>query len=67
MYTSVLDLILQTPDQDAVITGVIEGLTPGLHGFHIHQYGSILGGAFGGAHMVPSSAVFGNFFKKGQG
>ena len=39
---------VQTPDQDAVITGVVEGLTPGPHGFHIHQYGSFLGGTFMG-------------------
>ena len=40
--------IVQTPDQDAVITGVVEGLPEGEHGFRIHQYGSFLGGTFMG-------------------
>lgn len=49
-----ITIMQPTPDQDAVITGVVEGLTPGLHGFHIHQYGSILGGCgAAGGHYNP--------------
>ena len=37
------------------ITGSIKGLTPGAHGFHVHQYGDLRApdGASAGAHFDP--------------
>lgn len=50
----------------AEITGVVEGLEPGQHGFHIHEYGNFQEGCgdagghynpFGTVHGAPDAAV----------
>jgi Cu-Zn family superoxide dismutase len=60
-----------TFEQDAkggptTIKGEVKGLTPGLHGFHVHQYGDLSQGCasagghfnpFGKTHGAPSSST----------
>ncbi|EGT38329.1 hypothetical protein CAEBREN_18250 [Caenorhabditis brenneri] len=47
-------------DKPAEITGEISGLTPGRHGFHIHQYGdSTKGCESAGPHFNPSEKTHG--------
>ncbi len=48
------------------LTGKIEGLTPGKHGFHIHQFGDIsaVDGSSAGGHYAPEDHQHG---KPGKG
>lgn len=51
-----------TAVEDGVrITAHLEGLTPGLHGFHIHQYGdcSVPDGTSAGGHFNPAGVPHG--------
>jgi len=42
------------------VTGDIHGLTPGLHGFHIHQYGDLSNGCVSaGGHFNPAGNTHG--------
>lgn len=47
--------------------GEVSGLTPGLHGFHVHEFGecSDLGKA-AGSHYNPKNNAHGNVLKDGQ-
>jgi Cu-Zn family superoxide dismutase len=44
------------------ISGEIRGLTPGLHGFHVHEYGDISStdGSSAGAHFNPTNMPHGD-------
>ncbi|RCN29756.1 copper/zinc superoxide dismutase [Ancylostoma caninum] len=43
-----------------LIQGEIKGLTPGLHGFHVHQYGNLSGGCISaGPHFNPFNKTHG--------
>ena len=46
--------MLQKDGADIEISGTITGLTPGLHGFHIHEFGNLTNGCVtAGAHYNP--------------
>jgi len=47
--------------QPTIIKGIIKGLTPGKHGFHIHEYGDLSDGcASAGGHYNPDGVDHGN-------
>jgi Cu-Zn family superoxide dismutase len=56
-----LSILLQAKEGDeTVIKGEISGLTPGEHGFHIHQYGDSTQGCISaGPHFNPFSKTHG--------
>jgi Cu-Zn family superoxide dismutase len=49
-------------DEHVEVSGEILGLTPGSHGFHIHEYGDIsaLDGGSAGAHFNPTDMPHGS-------
>src|SRR5262245_1948085 len=54
--------ITQTAD-GVTIEGKIEGLKPGLHGFHVHEFGDVSGTADGnsaGSHFNPTQSPHGD-------
>jgi Cu-Zn family superoxide dismutase len=50
----------------ALFTPVLKGLTPGLHGFHVHENGQC-GPALKAGKMVPGLAAGGHFDPSGSG
>lgn len=51
----------QEPGKPTVIKGIIKGLTPGKHGFHIHEFGDLSDGcASAGAHYNPTGVKHGS-------
>lgn len=42
-------------DGGVQVRGVITGLTPGKHGFHIHAFGDVSSGAASGGHFNPDN------------
>ena len=49
-------LLMQGPGTPTLIKGTISGLTPGKHGFHIHEFGDMSQGCKSmGAHYNPVS------------
>src|SRR5688500_14597612 len=48
------------------VAGEINGLTPGLHGFHIHEFGDCSdAGKAAGSHYNPKNKPHGNVLKDG--
>ncbi|OMH82035.1 Superoxide dismutase [Cu-Zn] [Zancudomyces culisetae] len=51
----------EAPGSVVKITGSLEGLTPGLHGFHIHEFGDTSNACMGaGTHYNPTGHVHGD-------
>jgi Cu/Zn superoxide dismutase len=44
--------------EEVTVTGVIEGLTQGMHGFHIHEKGDLTGGCGSAAGHFNPQQVF---------
>ncbi|VDL78489.1 unnamed protein product [Nippostrongylus brasiliensis] len=59
--SEVLKNIFQDKESDpCVIKGEIKGLSPGLHGFHVHQYGDSTNGCISaGPHFNPFNKTHG--------
>jgi len=54
-------LLMQKPGTPTLIKGRIEGLKPGEHGFHIHEFGDMTDGcASMGGHYNPDGVDHGN-------
>jgi len=50
----------QTFGEETIIKGIVKGLTPGLHGFHIHEFGDLSDGcASAGGHYNPEGVEHG--------
>jgi superoxide dismutase, Cu-Zn family len=54
-------IMLRQAEDGLHITGNVTGLTPGLHGFHIHQYGDLRApdGSAAGGHFNPAGTAHG--------
>mgnify|MGYP001192794102 CR=1 FL=1 len=51
----------QKPGNPTIIKGIIKGLEPGKHGFHIHEYGDLSDGCTSaGGHYNPDGVDHGN-------
>jgi len=51
----------QKPGKPTIIKGIVKGLTPGKHGFHIHEYGDLSDGcASAGGHYNPDGVDHGS-------
>ena len=50
----------QEPDSPTIIRGIIKGLTPGKHGFHVHEFGDLSKGCeSAGGHYNPEGVDHG--------
>jgi len=51
----------QKPGMPTIIKGIVKGLTPGKHGFHIHEFGDLSDGcASAGGHYNPEGVDHGS-------
>ena len=51
-------LLMQAPGTATLIKGTITGLTPGKHGFHIHEFGDMSDGCKSmGGHYNPDGVI----------
>ena len=57
-------LLIQAPGTPTLIKGIITGLQPGLHGFHIHEFGDMSDGCKSmGGHYNPDDVDHGDIIK----
>uniref|UniRef100_A0A3G1STG5 Superoxide dismutase [Cu-Zn] n=1 Tax=Sclerodermus guani TaxID=380176 RepID=A0A3G1STG5_9HYME len=55
-----LKLVQSVPNGPVKVTGTIKGLTPGLHGLHVHETGDLSEGCKSlGGHFNPDNATHG--------
>jgi superoxide dismutase, Cu-Zn family len=60
VVSGVVHFTQASEDSPTVIEGEIKGLTPGLHGFHVHEYGDTTNGCVSaGAHYNPHGKTHG--------
>lgn len=53
--------VTQKPNEETVIKGIFKGLTPGKHGFHIHEFGDLSKGCeSAGGHYNPHGVDHGD-------
>ncbi|XP_011696375.1 PREDICTED: superoxide dismutase [Cu-Zn], chloroplastic-like [Wasmannia auropunctata] len=58
--TGILKIAQRKPNGPVCITGIIRGLTEGLHGFHVHERGDLSNGCTStGAHFNPKNVHHG--------
>ena len=56
-------LLIQAPETATLVKGTITGLTPGEHGFHIHEFGDMSDGCKSmGGHYNPDGVDHGRGF-----
>ncbi|GAB6028991.1 Superoxide dismutase [Cu-Zn] [Chamberlinius hualienensis] len=56
----VINFNQEYPNGPVAITGEVRGISPGLHGFHIHQYGDTTNGCTSaGPHFNPENMTHG--------
>lgn len=56
------EILFEDVEEGVRITGRVEGLEPGLHGFHVHRYGDLSdrsSGASAGDHFAPEGSPHG--------
>ena len=57
-------LLMQAPNTATLIKGTVTGLEPGLHGFHIHEFGDMTDGCKSmGGHYNPDNVTHGDLDK----
>lgn len=57
-------LLMQAPNTPTLIKGTITGLEPGLHGFHIHEFGDMSDGCKSmGGHYNPDNVNHGDLIE----
>jgi superoxide dismutase, Cu-Zn family len=60
VVSGVVHFSQETEDGPTLIEAEVKGLTPGLHGFHIHEYGDTTNGCVSaGAHYNPHGKTHG--------
>lgn len=61
------DLKMTETPNGLTVAGDVNGLTPGMHGFHIHDFGDCSdSGKAAGGHYNPKNNPHGNVLKDGQ-
>ena len=60
--------LVETPNEGVLINVRVEGLAPGVHGFHIHETGDCSGDGFAGAggHYAPRGHAHGVLHPHGK-
>lgn len=54
-------MFMQRGDSPTLVKGTVSGLEPGLHGFHVHEYGDLSKGCeSAGAHYNPDGVDHGD-------